>query len=335
MTADPSVARMLDSTDYYDLGWFHPISQLSTDGNTVLLFLQRNIAYITPTSDPWFANNNEDTVGVLGCVDRRYYCNGRSKCTHISYETSNISSILGLNARQTAILNRMNRTIAESSFFMPNSVSAQALLANDAATERTLSTLPNNQWMAELQNWFSVGLLQLQLQTAQYVTQLTAGIEKIVPTDEDEWMCDNQIVVRGDYISFSILGLAIILTIGGSCVGINLCLDSIVATFDKRFNRDPYKALEWKTDGLLQLQRHAYEGRGIGQWVDVSANVPVTRYNETLGLPLNEDSRSLQQDVDEGASSVALARPIALTVYPNSKNADEIQGLNASDADLP
>jgi len=138
--------------------------------------------------------------------------------------------MLNLNARQQSILGRLNSIIDGTEFFIPLAIEGGgALLANKFTTYFDPPT--DGHWMDELENWFSIGLLSLQLQTAQYAMDLSPTMFSDTvqtPNENDSWMCNSQIIYRDDYISFNVLGLTIIILVGGFLVVLSLCLDLIM-----------------------------------------------------------------------------------------------------------
>ena len=69
------------------------------------------------------------------------------------------------------------------------------------------------------------------------------------------------LVIRDNYVSFSIVSFAIVIYVGGLFILIANLLEQIVAAFDYEFNKGAEKELEWRADGLLQLERHTSKQR--------------------------------------------------------------------------
>ena len=290
---------MVDSVVSRDVRTFDPIPALQrTPWNTVLLFMQKTVIYNSDVTDPWFLNNKNDNVGVLGCLDRRLICNGENNCIPLSTNVSNMSSELQLNQGQTAILKRLSINIDAARFMVPNIVQHDSFLANDLAVYHSVLNLPNNQWQKELENWFLVGLTHLQLQSAQYVTSLNGLLNdtyRITPGADDSWMCFSQTIVRDDYTSFSSFGIAIIVLVGSLIIMLSFVINPIIAAMNAWFLNDTNDTLEWETDGLLQLQRLAYENGGMGHWSTGKHEVPLTHYQTRFGLPLHTESSQLKK----------------------------------------
>ncbi len=80
------------------------------------------------------------------------------------------------------------------------------------------------------------------------------------------------------FTSFSVLGLAIVLGVGGLLIVLATALESLTDFVLKRVGRRIYPRLEWSANGTLQLQRLAHEALGYGgAWACATDAVPVTR----------------------------------------------------------
>jgi len=274
--------------------------------------------YDYQVTDPWFSINRKtnDSVGVLGCLDRRLICNGEDNCAVLSTNITDMSLELQLSRGQAAILDRLSTNIDAARFMVSNIYQGDLFLANQLSLLGSIAALPDNQWQKELENWFQVGLTLLQLQTAQYVAS-TDGIlndtERIPPSDENRWMCKSQMIVRDDYTSFSLLGIVIIILIGGSIILLNLFISPIFAALNARFFRTTSDTLEWETDGLLQLQRLAYENGGIGHWTTGKHEVPLSHSRSRFGLPLHKESSQLK-NVDMNDTTATSTRSLTHSI---------------------
>lgn len=76
------------------------------------------------------------------------------------------------------------------------------------------------------------------------------------------------------HVSFSVFGLGFIAAFGILVIPVSLSLESVVAFVQKRLKKNLHKRLEWRTNGILQLQRLAYERLGIGPWTGHDRLVP-------------------------------------------------------------
>lgn len=173
------------------------------------------------------------------------------------------------------------------------------MLAADYLSGWSSTPLPSNQWILELQNWFAIIFNNMQLEIAQYVMGYGNPdyVKYIQPPSSDEtWMCTNQIVQRNDYASFSILGLVIIFTFGALFIIIDMSLTTLIKRLRPDTRRSQDRKLEWTLYELLQLQRMAYEGYGIGTWSGQTDLVPVTMFGEKFSLPSTNPPTEEEQE---------------------------------------
>lgn len=182
-------------------------------------------------------------------------------------------------------------------YYSVNGRGSSALRAQEGVYELTQGPLPPNQWMIEVDSWFAVGMAKLQ----QLVVQYAAGPSVVLdgtyiqkPADAiGQAMCRRQIVRNGagGTISFSVVGVVIILVVGTGAIVMNLFLDIIVGFFQRKFGAlgGDYKRLSWVVDDKLQMQRMAYEEAGMGVWKGGADAVPVTRFGDRFALPREVD----------------------------------------------
>jgi hypothetical protein len=77
-------------------------------------------------------------------------------------------------------------------------------------------------------------------------------------------MCRNQLVRDiGRHQSFSVLGLALVLVLGGVIIVLGMVADTIVGWLQTS-SKGKYRRNQWVLEQKLQLQRAAYEGFGVG-----------------------------------------------------------------------
>lgn len=309
-----------DSTIQGSLGselWL-PIPELARDdADITLMFLAPNaIKYNYPTKDPFFGANilvdlgsyqgvslsyytADHFVSVMACADQYQYCNGANstQCTPLTgwaqaWEALN-STELEFNEFQAGVATRIaQNSRGLSTFYSIGGRGAQALRAQETIYDRNQqAALPDNQWQLELQSWFAVSLARLQHSIVEYAApsipkeQLMAGTYLQAPFDKaSNTMCSAQKVsLVGDTVSFSTLGLAIILAVGGVIILLYLVLQPLVSCCQRRTNRGQYRRLRWVMDDKMQVQRMAFEEAGMGgTWTNLTGSVPVTQSKDAL-----------------------------------------------------
>ena len=237
-------------------------------------------------------------VNVLGCADQHQLCNpATEECTALTALNliSHDLGRIGLNDVQFNTAIRLGNTMPSlTTYASVNSRGANALRASETVDGTNQIALPDNQWITEVSAWFAVSLAKLQQKTVQYATgpsYASDGILLVRPINEEQRnMCKNQIVrSQGGTISFSVLGVCIILVLGGTLIVTSVVIDTLVGFIRRTFHSKEHKSLQWILDGKLQLQRLAYEEAGQGHWRGCASSVPVTEMDDKIGVPKHVD----------------------------------------------
>ena len=260
-------------------------------------------------NDPWFAASSPKTsstgatyyttspsspVSVLGCTQQAQFCNpSTSNCSPLTGLLVDFDAdALNMTSQQRAVFDRLNTTITYGSGIsaIATVLGPSVLLADRFDVNGYSLPYPDDQWVQELSNWFQIILTNMQLQVSRFVggpSNPTAQRYIVPPTEEDSWMCDAQIVQRQNYPSFSVLGLALLLVLGGIFILTSAILDLTTDILqDRQEGRQRLKHLEWSLSGTLQLQRMAFEGRGHDKWDESTFTklVPITKSGESFEL---------------------------------------------------
>ncbi|KAK2808658.1 hypothetical protein FQN50_004522 [Emmonsiellopsis sp. PD_5] len=263
---------------------WEPIPALNlSDSDIVLIILYQNrIMYPSPNDDPIFTTNEtrystpfEDTgynitvyTGVQGarplaCAEQYEICAPNKKATNPQHAPDSSPTALLLQA--PTIYHALHRR------------DASVLRAQDTVTHLSQLALPNNQWMIELESWFSVVLALFQRSVVEYALgninsniDLNATLASSETVKDMIWrppgemyarLCHVQKVMFTDgTISFSVFGLAIIFIVGSVIIFLSLVLEPLVAYVQERFKMGEYARLAWILDEKLQLQRGLFQG---------------------------------------------------------------------------
>lgn len=240
----------------------------------------------------------------MACADQYQYCNGddgdndNTKCTPLTgYDqawASLNSSAMGLNDAQYTVASRIALSSrALSTFHSIGGRGAQALRAQDTIYDRVQQIpLPDDQWKVELQSWFAVSMARLQHAMVEYAAPSTSkeampvGAYLQEPLDAaSHAMCNSQKVsLEGETVSFSVLGVAVILAVGTAVVLIYLLLQPLVGWIQRRMKLGEYRRVRWVMDDKMQVQRMAFEEAGMGgTWTNLDGSVPVTQGRDVFG----------------------------------------------------
>lgn len=286
--------------------------------------------YLATTEVPTFTVEGVDFhyyeadqyVSVLGCTDQHQFCNpATGKCTELTASSPAVKEIsaIGLNDAQYSTALRLDYFFGYlATYFSVNSRGANALRASETVDDTTQIALPDDQWITEVSSWFAVSLAKLQQKVVQYATgppYASPNLELVRPSNKEQVnMCNNQIIRSQDgTISFSVLGVSIILILGGILILTSLVIDTLVGFIRRTFHWKEYKSLQWTLDEKLQLQRMAYEEAGQGHWSGGADSVPVTEKGDRIGVPRPVDGKHPRlsqisgrpEQIDIGADEVA------------------------------
>ncbi|KAL8824813.1 MAG: hypothetical protein Q9170_008033 [Blastenia crenularia] len=299
---------------------WEPISALNrTDADVSIFFLAANsITYSQPVTDPFYTattlNQIDGTnityyspdyqVTVLACTDQHQFCNpSNGNCTPLSATFSLGQDALGshqlnFNVAQYTTAQIINTFIASlTTYGSVHTRGTTALRASETVDDnKNQIGLPNTQWMTEISSWYGVSMAKLQQKIVQYATgppYIPDGFNVTGPLTKDmEKICNNQIIrSTGGTLSFSVLGVAIILIIGAILILTSLMIDPLMQFIRRKTGWKEYKSLHWIVDEKWQWQRLAYEEAGQGHWSGGASSVPITRKDDKVGLPRNVDMK--------------------------------------------
>ena len=208
---------------------------------------------------------------------------------------------LGFNDAQIATSKRLLGQPADAQMFTSvDGLGSAALRVRDMTYNSRSPDIPADQWQIELDGWFETSLANLQNQVVAFATKeiddlglypfgnLTFyGDER----SELEAMCDQQIIRSvGGFQSFTVFGVILIVALGVAIVIASLCVDSVMKGF-RRYAGNRYKSDQWTMDGVLHLQRQAFEGKRRGTWLKKASSVPVTLSGESLISPAMKNNK--------------------------------------------
>ncbi|EPE34165.1 hypothetical protein GLAREA_07178 [Glarea lozoyensis ATCC 20868] len=289
-------------------GWVPFDDMLHQDADVSVFFLAPNsVLYPDPIDDPLFSahrqfSNNppssndtyygsDELVTVVGCIDQAEIRNpltGVSTAPLGLQRLSNDTFGIGLNPSQVATSFRLIIPSEQALMFNSvNGVGTTALKAQDSLYIMISSGLPSNQWQIELRGWFDTALARMQASAIDFVskTEEATSVGKLgfgTSQESTQPMCKNQLVTAiGNYQSFSMMGIEIILAVGLFIVLISFVLERVVGCIHKRWGSHRYKQVRWKADGILQQQRLAFENNKVNGWEKTDDTVPITALGKT------------------------------------------------------
>lgn len=357
---DPSQFSLEPSAYYQDVQdgilQFHPIKALQTNPNAdlYLLFLAQTSSFNQPVYDPWFqalkpfnttpitqsntALSGQQTlyipewpVSVMGCTQQYQICNPVSsgknpRCSPLSGRSAliaNFNESTELSNTQQGVAWRILSQMSYVDFYnMVLSQPTGILLANRLDQEYV--TLSNNHWIHELEHMFQSMLIGMQMWGYYYVTGDGDSLDDSLiepPVKADRWMCNQQMIVRDDYSTFSVTGIVIIFVVGGVFILLRLCLDKIVPFIRRRwFKRNTDKDTEWDALETTVLQRLAYNLNGADMSLEPISVKPllekVVEFNQSRSQTTLGDSKQPQAIIHQ--SSWTTGSPTSPIKEPNA-----------------
>jgi hypothetical protein len=240
-------------------------------------------------------------TSIMACTERHQFCNPNlgtgspASCTSFNGSNAlffddllqNNGSNIHLNNRQWATTFRLLMTLDQSAISSvldildTTTLDAEAYLFGESEFENDFSQpLPNDQWQIEVINWHNITMANMQRWALLYA-QNGNGPEDVPfiqppTTPEGKDMCSNQRYRLTGVMSFSGLGVVVVLGLGSLIILANLFLPSIVGFFQT----GKYHQKQWAFDETIQLQRMAFEGAGQGTWRNKESQIPLTEKGE-------------------------------------------------------
>ncbi|KKY19192.1 hypothetical protein UCRPC4_g04566 [Phaeomoniella chlamydospora] len=299
----------------YTFTWL-PIDEFNrTDADVTLDFLVSNsVYYDEPNDDPIFGahqiiynytyDNGEVAhiyisdyyVSVIGCVEQYQVCQpDQGTCTALDATSSLLSNAahgsVSFYKIQIGAIERIFAILASMQIYnIMVGRGASGLQVRNTLANLEQGALPNNQWEIEVLGWARTALARLQEAILEYPSQATTNIPGSYiykPTDwVSEAMCHSQLVRQTNgTISFSVLGLSIILVVGFLIIALSLCIESVTGHIQTRYLKScRFRWLDWILDEKFQLQRMMYEAADMGgEWKNVTDEIPTTREDHRFG----------------------------------------------------
>ncbi|PKS06070.1 hypothetical protein jhhlp_007904 [Lomentospora prolificans] len=318
---------------------FRPIPQITRrDADVMLFFLSApGLLYANPVDDPWFSAHKEgpgmrntvsnttrpnyyrdELVTVMGCSMQTQLCNaqgGEDGCTPLRGMADDTFDRYSpwKTDRQRALIKRADDIFGMGLFSISGIVDhlgLGSLVSRHGLSSNVQGPLPTNQWQHEVEHWVTSSLTSVQgsfVEAANGPPKEMMSFRVVPNGTEEERLCRSQKIVSARYLSFSVLGVSVILIIGGIFMILDLVIEPLVSYIERRQqarSSDPegaYARLEWSANAVLQLQRMAHEQVGLGTWTNTAGVNPVTLSNEKLAVLDITNEKHPQLRVPDGA----------------------------------
>jgi hypothetical protein len=193
------------------------------------------------------------------------------------------------NQRQLATLQLLGAATAYTGLVNPanNGVlnSSAAYGAND-----WLSGLPPDQWAFDIQSMEAVVLAELQVFVAMHAQgyQENDGDQSFVRRPAfhergEDWLCHSQKVVKlSGFANINVFGFSFIMATTLLLVSFDYGVIRTCVHYHTRIGRYLPNIRFWIEDDLFQLQRAAYDAKGLGLWSRLDKDVPIVENGALL-----------------------------------------------------
>jgi len=288
---------------------FRPIADFRrTDADVIMIFIRSAVLYTAYIPDPVFNATRQISgpgvtgpkwasavdIGVIGCTEEYQFCNGDNCTTTSGLHLFNEDSVqtLGYNGAQMATFKLLWTVLYTAKLrHLGHMLGADSLSAVEklytailAGGQRLSSALSSHQWQIEVENMHNISMAVVQRSPLAHAAHTDLGGNSVETesyfiheTDpEGRHLCASQKIKTTAYTSFSVLGLALIISFGSVILFVNAILADVVGWIQKRTGRGMLRRQQWIESEVLQLQRMALEGRGIGPWRRSEDHVPIT-----------------------------------------------------------
>ncbi|CBY01681.1 hypothetical protein LEMA_P004680.1 [Plenodomus lingam JN3] len=277
------------------------------DADLLLVFLIASVKYVRPVDDPWFSAHKQvivydptraadatvyhpdSPVRVLGCA--------------VQLDALPISRKLPeweeASLLQQSVLDLLTRTSAATDMHDVTQLRASQKIRYGG---NMFVDVPSDQWVDEVEGMESYVWAASQVSVADYA--IGHGIRNpdmaewvVAPTTPgDKKLCGClKMRKQGGFVTsnINVFGMVFVITVSAifaildiTLLKVLVFLDSFRTMFSPRIDR-------WIQDGVLQLQRRAYEAEGQGTWSNLKRDIPLTREKEILTeLPLQSGTKA-------------------------------------------
>ncbi|KAF2873346.1 hypothetical protein BDV95DRAFT_592730 [Massariosphaeria phaeospora] len=240
-------------------------------------------------------------TSVIACSQQFQYCVAQKKGKPICSSLSGLPVTLthanfpAANDVQLALLQ-----VLMTSSVVFDQTTSKTLDAQAANWDGEITSLPNNQWEKEVIRWEAIAWAGIQSLITDYAIgpsqrdPRVAAYVRPASTPSEKTLCASQKMQKsGNFVNINVFGLSLIISFALVIVTLDIALLKLLVFISgfRRLTGLSSRLNRWTQDGVLQLQRRAYEAQGKGSWVNFDDDVPLTREEEALGdLPVESVS---------------------------------------------
>ncbi|KAI0972038.1 hypothetical protein F4678DRAFT_479021 [Xylaria arbuscula] len=317
----------------------------------IFFLSSNGILFSEKTLDPWYqATHKLGTIGFvtsnnlskgglidiygqdfpgspLACTEKRQICTAtpdstqQNHCTLLGAEADTWNEAF-TNATDQSSVDRLDWSISTLESYIQGGIGqivavlgAQSLLSRRSLDQGIQGPLSDDQWKFDLSYWQNI-------QMASWSKGLVESAKGLPSSYSESWirrpvnkaevqLCHNQKIYSTAHISFSVLGLSLLLAGGLLVMSLSLSLEHLARFLQRFVKLDPYSRLEWVSNGTLQLQRLAHEELGFGEWTGGDETVPTTKTLTHLArLDISDSEHPILLQRSEKTKDSGLSQPI-------------------------
>ncbi|KAF2866301.1 hypothetical protein BDV95DRAFT_649130 [Massariosphaeria phaeospora] len=321
------------------------------DADTVLVAIDlRGATYIAPVEDILFSahrsnqNNSrffsDRPVGLLGCTQQYQYCIARPSQTE--YCTQLRGALLDIPPITLPSISPLQKAALKHFITITRNISSVRSTfggyLNATASISPMPGLPPDQWVHEVIALETQFLSLLQVMFTDHATGYASGdgdaknsTPPVQSRDRNDrsLLCNTQKMRKaGGFANINYFGLVFIIVMTTAIVLLDLYLLKILL-FLSKFHRAMVPRLDrWIQDGILQLQRRAFEAETKGSWGKIDQEVPVTTTDEKLAELSHASLPQGYKVTQNFATSDLLAQRVSSSYLLSQWGADLISSLS-------
>ncbi|KAH4178371.1 hypothetical protein HBI81_047200 [Parastagonospora nodorum] len=262
---------------------FVPMRGMRPDYADVTIFILVNpLSYLKPVYDPWFlATKSVPRRDAAGNDILTYFHDGVGSPMGCTIQNANTKK------HQYCINTKSGQQCS-----VPDGVPVYAIQAN--------ATLKGLERASALQ--LSTLQLLILLRSPDIADNVT-----VPATLGDKALCGAQKMRKaGGFVNINVFGLAFVISMSLFLALVNISLLKFIIYLDRTKKVLGPRTDRWIQDGVLQLQRRAYEAHGQGTWTQLGKDVPLTAKGEKLAdLPLESRPIPTHEKVDDSTGTAS------------------------------
>ncbi|KAF2871909.1 hypothetical protein BDV95DRAFT_28836 [Massariosphaeria phaeospora] len=333
---------------------FEPMQEMKRDDADIALMgvFKYATEYLTPVDDLVFSAHREsstvyvgvdggnatfylsDTPGTfIGCTAQYQFCIAEN-CTPLGGLPADILDIFPMTSNIQAALLELFVNVSFS--FDISTQRDDQLNALTFTQDGTVKSMPDNQWVVETQYWEYNVWASIQGAISDYAIgpAVRAPSEESMVgkpvTDGEKALCNAQKMRKaGGFVNINCFGLVFIVVVSCTFMALDIGLLHFLIYLSKFRRALAPRSDRWIQDGVLQLQRRAYEGQGQGTWTNLDQEIPLTVEKELLSDLQNNTNAPAQSKGPPNQESKAAIEPNSLST-PTQLEDSSVQGSVAT-----